>query len=77
MAGCFVVSGRVEKGAMCRVKRGDEVLHEGRIISLKRFKDDVDVVKEGLECGLKVENFEKIKPGDILEVYNLVEKFEY
>ena len=77
VAGCFVVSGRVEKGAMCRVKRGDEVLHEGRIISLKRFKDDVDVVKEGLECGLKVENFEKIKPGDILEVYNLVEKFEY
>ncbi len=77
VAGCFVVSGRVEKGAMCRVKRGDNVIHEGRIISLKRFKDDVDVVKEGMECGLKVENFEKIKPGDILEVYNLVEKFEY
>lgn len=77
VAGCFVVSGRVEKGAMCRVKRGDNVIHEGRIVSLKRFKDDVDVVKEGMECGLKVENFEKIKPGDILEVYNLVEKFEY
>ncbi len=76
VAGCYVASGRVEKGAMCRVKRGDEIVHEGKIISLKRFKDDVDVVKEGLECGLKVENFDKIKPGDVLEIYRLVEKFE-
>ncbi len=77
VAGCFVSSGRIEKGAMCRVKRGDEVIHEGKILSLKRFKDDVDVVKEGLECGIKIENFEKVKPGDILEVYRLIEKFEY
>ncbi len=77
VAGCYVASGRVEKGAMCRVKRGDKVVYEGKIVSLKRFKDDVDVVKEGLECGLKIENFDKIKPGDVLEVYKLVEKFEY
>jgi len=77
VAGCFVTSGKIEKGAMCRVKRGDEVVHEGKIISLKHFKDDVDVVKEGQECGLKIENFEKVKPGDILEVFKLEEKFEY
>lgn len=77
VAGCFVTSGKVERGAMCRVKRGNEIVHKGKIISLKRFKDDVDVVKQGQECGIKIENFDKIKPGDILEVYRLEEKFEY
>jgi len=77
IAGCFVTSGKIEKGAMCRVKRGDDVVYEGKIISLKHFKDDVDVVKEGQECGVKIENFDKIKPGDILEVFKLEEKFEY
>ena len=71
VAGCIVQEGKIERGALVRVLRDDVVIHEGRIASLKRFKEDVREVSKGFECGVGVENFQDIKPGDILEIYQL------
>ena len=58
---------------MLRVKRDDELLHEGILTSLKRFKDDATEVKEGFECGIGVEGFTDFNEGDIIEVYEIKE----
>ncbi len=71
VAGCIVHEGKIERGALVRVLRDDVVIHEGKIASLKRFKEDVREVSKGYECGVGVENFQDIKPGDILEIYQL------
>ncbi len=76
IAGCIVTQGKLVKGAKVRIKRADEVLHTGKIVSLKRFQDEVDTVKEGMECGVKIEGFEKLKQGDVLHCFNMVEKFK-
>jgi len=73
IAGCYVVSGKVERNAKVRVVRDGVVVYDGKIASLKRFKDDVKEVKSGFECGLTVDNFNDIKTGDILEAYEMVE----
>lgn len=69
VAGCMVKTGLVKRGAEVRVFRDGNVIYTSRLKSLKRFQDDVAEVKEGFECGLSIENFNDIKVGDILEVF--------
>lgn len=73
VAGCYVTDGKIERGAKVRLLRDDVVIFDGNINSLKRFKDDVKDVSSGFECGLGLENYNDIKPGDVLEVYTLEE----
>jgi translation initiation factor IF-2 len=73
IAGCYVLDGRIERGARVRVLRDQVVLYDGKINSLKRFKDDVKEAKAGFECGIGIENFNDIKVNDILEAYQLLE----
>jgi translation initiation factor IF-2 len=65
------LDGRIERNAKVRVLREQTVIYDGKLSSLKRFKDDAKEVKAGFECGMGVENFNDIKVGDILEVYEL------
>ena len=69
IAGCFVLSGKVERNAGVRVIREEVVIHEGKLVSLKRFKDDVKEVTKGFECGLQIEAYNDIKEGDKIEVF--------
>ena len=73
VAGCFVLDGTVTRGAKVRVLRDDMVIHTGELDSLKRFKDDVREVKANFECGLSVKNFNDVRVGDKLEVFEVVE----
>jgi translation initiation factor IF-2 len=73
IAGSYVLDGKVERNALVRVKRQDKVIHEGKIGSLKRFKDDVKEVQAGYECGVGLDKFNELKSGDILEVYQVEE----
>ncbi len=73
IAGCAVLEGRVERNARARVLRDHVVVYDGKISSLRRFKDDAKEVKAGFECGIGIENFNDIKVNDILEVYELQE----
>jgi translation initiation factor IF-2 len=73
-AGCIVVDGVIRKAANARLLRDDVVVFEGGLSSLRRFKDDVDEVKAGTECGLTLENYADIKAKDKIEVYELIEK---
>ena len=69
IAGTYVLTGKVARNAGIRVIRDNIVIHDGKLISLKRFKDDVKEVDKGYECGLQIEGFNDIKEGDQLEVY--------
>jgi translation initiation factor IF-2 len=69
IAGCYVSEGKVVRDANVRVIRQDKVIYEGKIESLKRFKDDVREVLENYECGLTLEKFNDTQEGDIVEVY--------
>jgi translation initiation factor IF-2 len=73
VAGCMVTSGMVKRGSRVRLLRDNVVTFDGELDSLKRFKDDVKEVKEGFECGLSLKNFNDVKEGDQLEVYEVVE----
>jgi len=73
VAGCYVLEGLVRRGSQVRVLRDNVVIFSGELDSLKRFKDDVREVKAGFECGLSVKNFDDLKVGDQLEVYEVVE----
>lgn len=67
VAGCMVTDGRITRDGHARVLRGGELLHQGRIDTLKRFKDDVADVRAGYECGIKVTGFSQYEEGDIIE----------
>ena len=67
IAGCYVTDGAIERHSLVRVLRDGIVIFEGKLASLKRFKDDVKEVKQGYECGLTIENFNDIKEMDIIE----------
>jgi translation initiation factor IF-2 len=69
IAGCYVLSGKITRNATVRLLRDSVVIHEGRLASLKRFKDDVREVVEGYECGLGLENFNDVKIGDQIEAF--------
>jgi translation initiation factor IF-2 len=74
IAGCYVTEGLIRRsGARVRLLRDNVVIHEGELDSLKRFKDDVREVKAGFECGLSLRNFDDLKVGDQLEVFEVVE----
>lgn len=71
IAGCYVLKGKVHRKAKIDVVRAEAVIYTGSISSLKRFKDDVRDVNEGMECGIGIEGFDKYEPGDIFEAYDL------
>ena len=73
VAGCYVTDGKIERGAKVRLLRDDVVIFNGNLSSLKRFKDDVKDVSSGFECGVGLENYNDIKPGDVFEFYTLEE----
>jgi translation initiation factor IF-2 len=73
VAGCYVVEGSVKRNRPIRVLRDNVVIFEGELESLRRFKDDVSEVKAGLECGIGVKNYNDIKAGDQIEVFEKVE----
>ena len=73
IAGCYVLTGKVERNAGVRVIRENVVIHDGHLATLKRFKDDVKEVGKGFECGIQIENYNDIKEGDTIEVYVMEE----
>ncbi len=74
IAGCYVTDGSIERNARVRITRQDIVVENDRLLEqLKRFKDDVREVKAGQECGMKVNGYDDIKPGDVIECYRVVE----
>jgi len=73
IAGCFVQEGEISRDDQIRIVRDGTVIHDGKLHSLRRFKDDVKSVKQGYECGIGIENFQDIKVGDFIEAYKTVE----
>ncbi len=71
VAGCLIVNGRVNIRSKARVKRAGEVLYEGTILTLKRFQDEVHEVREGQECGIRLDNFGNVEVGDSLEFFEV------
>jgi len=74
VAGCIVVDGRLIRGGMVRVIRDGVVHYEGELTSLKRFKDDVDEIGNGYECGVVISGYDDVVPGDVLETFRKVEQ---
>lgn len=72
IAGCLVSDGEINRNSQVRVRRGNEVIHQGRINSLKRFTEDVTEVKTGFECGIGIDGYEDVKEGDIIEAFHKV-----
>jgi len=73
VAGCRVTDGNVERGANVRLIRDNVVVHEGKLSTLKRFKDEVKEVTAGQECGMAFENYQDMRPGDVIECYRVEE----
>lgn len=73
VAGCYVTEGSINRNARARLVRDGVVVYDGRIVSLRRFKEDVNQVQTGFECGIGLENFRDIKEGDTIESYELRE----
>ncbi len=73
IAGCMVLNGKINRNSEIRIIRDGIVVHEGKLGSLKRFKDDVKEVTKGYECGLNIDRYNDIKEGDIIEAYEQVE----
>jgi len=72
IAGCYVNEGKISRGNIVRLLRDQVVVHEGKLASLKRFKDDVREVAAGYECGLSLEGFQDIKQGDVIEAFERI-----
>ena len=72
-AGCMVTEGEIGRDDSVRLVRDGIVVFEGKIASLRRYKDDVKSIKAGFECGIGLENFQDVKPGDVIEGYKIVE----
>ncbi|MBP3502633.1 MAG: translation initiation factor IF-2, partial [Clostridia bacterium] len=73
IAGCYVTDGKIERNAGVRVIRESVVIHEGKLVSLKRFKDDVKEVTKGYECGCQIENYNDLKEDDVIEFFVMEE----
>jgi translation initiation factor IF-2 len=71
VAGSYILDGIIRRNAEVRLLRDNVVIHEGKIGSLRRFKDDVSEVKSGFECGIGFERFSDVKVGDIIEAYTI------
>lgn len=68
IAGCKVTSGVVQRNTLAKLIRNGKIIYEGKLASLKRYKDDVKEVRSGFECGITLENYNDIKIGDIIEI---------
>lgn len=73
IAGCYVLSGKVIRNTQARLIRDEKIVYEGKIASLKRFKEDVKEVASGFECGITLDDFKDIQVGDTLETYKIIE----
>jgi translation initiation factor IF-2 len=73
IAGCYVTGGLIKRNAFGRLLRDNRVIHEGKLGSLRRFKDDVREVQAGFECGIGLEGFNDVKIGDVIEVFEIKE----
>jgi translation initiation factor IF-2 len=73
IAGCYVTRGTIRRNAQVRLIRDGVVVYEGRVASLRRFKDDVAEVREGFECGIGLENYQDVKEGDVIEAFEVEE----
>ena len=71
IAGCFVTKGKINRTSLVNLVRNGEVAFEGKLSSLKRFKDDVRDVAEGFECGMALAGFDSMQEGDIIEAYEI------
>jgi translation initiation factor IF-2 len=71
VAGCLVTEGKINRNASARLRRGREIIYEGKVGTLKRFKDDANEVRAGLECGIKLDDFNSYQPGDMIECYEV------
>jgi translation initiation factor IF-2 len=69
IAGCYITEGKITRSAAVRLVRDNVVIYEGKISSLKRFKDDASEVTKGYECGIGIQNFNDLKVGDIIEAF--------
>jgi len=74
VAGCIVRNGSIKRGSGVRLIRDNVVIHEGRLKTLKRFKEDVNEAKEGYECGMAFENYEDMREGDMIEAFQTVQE---
>ncbi|MAE58838.1 MAG: translation initiation factor IF-2 [Halobacteriovorax sp.] len=74
IAGSYVIDGSIEVGCNVRLLRDGKIIFDGKMSSLKRFKDDVKEVKSGYECGVGLENYNDVKVGDLFEAYKMIEK---
>ncbi len=73
IAGCMVTEGNIKRHNPIRVLRDNVVIYEGELESLRRFKDDVNEVRNGMECGIGVKNYNDVRPGDMIEVFEVIE----
>ena len=73
IAGCMVTSGKIFRNSKARVVRAEEILFDGKLLSLKRFKDDVKEVAKGYDCGIQIEEFNDLQEGDIIQCYQEIE----
>ena len=73
IAGCYVTDGKMTRSAQVRLVRDSVIIFDGKIGSLRRFKDDVNEVQQGFECGIAITNFSDIKIGDVIEAFDLEE----
>lgn len=73
VAGCRVTNGMVKRGSSVRLLRDDVVIHEGKLSTLRRFKDDVNEVRDSMECGMSFENYQDLKVGDVIECFDVEE----
>ena len=73
IAGAYVLTGKVARNAGVRIIRENVVIHDGKLATLKRFKDEAKEVSKGFECGIQIENYNDIKEGDIIEAYVMEE----
>ena len=71
VAGCYVLDGNVRRDAKVRLLRDNVIVYEGKLASLKRFKEDVNEVRTGYECGLSIANYQDIKEGDVVEAFKI------
>ena len=73
VAGCYVTEGKILRNAQARVLRDGQVVYDGRIASLRRYQEDVNEVPEGYECGIRLDGFNDVHEGDIIEAYRVEE----
>jgi translation initiation factor IF-2 len=71
IAGCYVISGKIERSNQVRLIRDDVVIYQGKIVSMRRFKDDIKEAVEGYECGIGLENYKDVKVADIVEAFTI------